>query len=1367
MMEKLLKLKKYMKDWKVITACVAVVALVGGIAMFVTADSFVSFTFEQSDPVVFNSTDGAKTIRIVNVSGNDTALNPSASASNITLDEIVPYVDWRIDQLTANGTSKDVISFTANGESNLFLSGKLTNPPFTNFNPLIAIDGNINDNKDKIKAVEIQKKHAGKALVTATYNSPAVNAASGSLVGKISSKNVTVYVPLNHSTFNAAESGGSPIAVNVSKPYKMGTSFSLTTNTGANNKAVLEFSSNSNVSGFAQTDGVGQNTQLSNFTLNGGGYTYITVRTNDCDMSILNDKTNLSTIKTVLGEVTFFPERRVDSSIGELKNLSGEKYLFLNNDKSVFNNGEQGIEIPCTVKDWVNSGVKYKVEDSSICEFKDGRIIPKKAGVTKITAEVEGTQAKDSFNVVVPFVVVSCPEVVNVGDEFELVTSAGQSVNVTFGSVDPLYVATVPEKYGTYVAKKAGKTYIVASLVLPSDIDQIFDNHYPNGWDRIECPITIIDDFTVDIHEAYVSIGGDPVEIKALGTDTDYVKNPVGYEIVSQYGPNGQPDVVSGDLISVVKKEGTEDTFVISGLSGGTVNLRIYQTVNGVKKFDTCKIMVTTPVSDMIINPSEIKVDEGGVSENVVLSFEPEPTNNKVIWKSSDESIATIEVIDKHTIRVHGVKGGSTTINAISLDDTNKVVQAVVKVRKPITGLRIKNNDEADPESGILTLDYAAKQYQLVAEITPGKTSEDDGVNRNVTWRSSNPKVAEVDPASGLVTFIGPGFVSITCDAEDKGADKNTTFSDSINLYITVPVTSIKLDTTKATIRKGDSLRITADVTPTTASNKNLIWESSDTSVATVSDNGVVTAVGTGRCTILCKSSDPSSTASAMCNIFVMQPVTGIELNTTEITVRKGQVFWLNANCLPTDADDKSVTWSSNNEEICTVEQDGKVTAVEAGTTTIVAMSNDSGMLATCKVIVTQPVTGIKLNSSYQEMWVGSKYAIIPTVEPIDAENKNVTYFSSDESVASVDEYGVVTALKGGNTIIEVTTEEYHLTATCTIVVKEYVSSITLSEHEKFLNVGDTGTLTAVVETSTATNRGIVWSSSDNGICSVDKDGNLSGNTVGNAVITATAADGSGVYDTCIVHVVNPVTKITVEPDTVRMLVGDSYIVRAVVEPDNATIKDVDWSSSNESIAIVDEAGEIFALSTGKCKITATSKDGNNVKGSCWVYVTPVVNISSLKINSSEIYMLSGKSRQLAVRVRPANNTDSYDWYSTDTGIVTVNSNGVITTVGPGVADVVVESTANGVSSTCTVHSLAISRSSMRLEQYDSNYLDVIGIDSTDRVIWRSSNPRIATVDSSGKVVGRMRGTCNITAVTHDKTLYCTVTVFTAKKYNY
>ena len=193
-------------------------------------------------------------------------------------------------------------------------------------------------------------------------------------------------------------------------------------------------------------------------------------------------------------------------------------------------------------------------------------------------------------------------------------------------------------------------------------------------------------------------------------------------------------------------------------------------------------------------------------------------------------------------------------------------------------------------------------------------------------------------------------------------------------------------------------------------------------------------------------------------------------------------------------------------------------------------------------------------------------------------------------------------------------TEECQLTAACTIDVKEYVSSITLSETHKFMNVGTSGTLTATVGSDTATNKNIIWTSSANSICSVDYSGTLNAGEPGLAVVTVTAADGSGVSATCVVQVVNPVTSIRIEPDTVRMLVGESRIVQAVIEPDDASIKDVTWESSNEEIATVDEAGEIFALSTGKCKITATSKDGNNVKGVCWVYVTPVVNLSLIHI---------------------------------------------------------------------------------------------------------------------------------------------------------
>ena len=392
-------------------------------------------------------------------------------------------------------------------------------------------------------------------------------------------------------------------------------------------------------------------------------------------------------------------------------------------------------------------------------------------------------------------------------------------------------------------------------------------------------------------------------------------------------------------------------------------------------------------------------------------------------------------------------------------------------------------------------------------------------------------------------------------------------------------------------------------------------------------------------------------------------------------------------------------------------------------------------------------------------LWVGAKYAIIPTIEPSDAENKNVTYLSSDPEVASVDEYGVVTALKGGSCIIEVITEECHLIAACTIEVKEYVTSIELSETEKFLNVGASAKLLATVGSETATNKEIVWSSSNDEICAVDAEGNIFAGIPGTAVITATAADGSGVSASCIVRVVNPVSKITVIPSSLHLLVGESKILETEVLPDNASIKDVQWTSSNEEIAVVDEAGEVFALSPGKVKITATSMDGNDVKGVCWVYVTPVVEISSLSINSSEIYMLTGKSRQLSVIVRPAVNTDSYTWYSSDTGIVVVDKNGTITTVGPGTAEVYVESTAAGVLSKCIVHSLGISRSSITLEQYDSYWLDVIGNDQNSRVTWRSSNPRVCTVSATGQVIGRKAGTATITAVVNNKTLTCVVKV--------
>ena len=1162
----------------------------------------------------------------------------------------------------------------------------------------------------------IYGKHAGTATVTATYYSKTYDQ-NGAVTSSTAITSVSAKVTVR------LESSITTTPSNITL-YSVGDKINITANTNESNKLFIE--TENDRTGTLANDGivklVASSASAAQLEVIGGGQTTVNVRTADGD-----GNSELSYRFVVRSKVEFVTDHANTQGHQILIDQStGEKYMVLSStDFEPFS-----IEnVPSNVINPATSKVTYRSSNSDVCTVTAGTVCGVHAGVARMTAGLytvdtagnETAYTKDTVNIVVPFKKLgSQVKNINVGDQLQLSTSAMPS-QVTFSTSNNT-VLQVDSSTGLVTATGAGTARITA--VVDQGNDGISKYGLPTSltWD-----ITVIDGFGLSTTSTSVNIG-ESFDLTALVTN-DIATNPVTFSVANQ--PNAEGIVPTGNLVTTVQ-DGAKLT--VTGVASGTVVITAKQTFNGVIKQATCVVYVTTPVGSVSINPSSIQIDRG-TSDTVQLLFNPSgPTNANVLWSSSNPAVATVEG-DSYTATINGVSGGSATITVIT-EDGLKVATCEVYVRQPVTGI---NLNATTVESSM-----AIGQYQLVATILP----LGEGVNRNVTWSSSDPSVATVDE-NGLVKYVKPGYCTIVAKTED-GA-----YIATCNFFISIPVESIKLDYTDEIMSIGGSLRITAEVLPLEASNRTVSWESSNTNVCMVDSNGLVTAVGTGNATILCKSLDGGATA--MCNIYVKQPVTSVILNTTDITVRKGQTFWLNATCLPENADNKICTWESRDTDVCTVENDGKVTATGAGTTSIIVTNTDTGLTAYCVVTVTQPITGITLNSYYQQLWVGAKYAIIPTIEPYDAENKNVTYMSSDSSVATVDEYGVVTAVKGGSCVIEVTTEESHLIAACTIDVKEYVSSISLSETEKFMNVGTSGTLTASVGTETATNKNIQWTSSNYDICSVDANGNIIANSVGTAVITATAADGSGVSATCIIKVVNPVTSISVEPDTVRLLVGDSQKVEAVIYPDNATIKNVVWTSSNESIATVDESGEIFANATGKCKITATSTDGNNIQGVCWVYVTPVVNISSLRINSSDIYMLSGKSRQLSVRVRPAVNTDAYEWFSTDTGIVIVDQDGVITTVGPGTADVVVESNGNGVSSTCTVHSLAISSSYISLDQYDYYDLDVIGTDATVR--WRSSNPRVCTIDSSGHVVARMAGTTTVTAVVHNKTMTCTVRV--------
>lgn len=1283
-MRKIRQIRKLRKGWKILIAALFACFLFGGYVLYAQADTNIAMRLSNS---AFTVQQGMSSSNLyVALSGRDENHLDNDNPDN----NYVP-VPTNVEWTTSN---KQIVCFLTENS-----------------------DSGYADTVNGITPV-LYGDFAGVATVRATYYSKTYGP-NGEITSStaVANASATVTVPISVTVTDGYSNTPSGTV------YKVGDRIEISANTNETNRLFIQ-SLNDNT-GTLQNDGVvslvSANASSATLEVIGGGTTSITVRTADGD-----GNNNLSYNFTVKADVAF--DATVANEQGhQISTLAdGTKFMVL--DRSDFQPFSYEL-VPSNVKNPTSSGVVYRTSNSDVASVTAGTVCGGYAGVATMTAgllaiDITGHETwytDDYVNIVVPFKKLGSEVTnINVGDQLQLSTSAAPS-EVTFSTTDNS-VLQVDATTGLVTAVSAGKAKIYATRT-QDELYTVYGLPYQLEWE-----ITVIDGFGLSTTSASVNIGSS-FDLTALVTN-DISLYPVTFSVENQAASDGT--VPSEELVSIVQ-DGAKLT--VTGVASGTVIITARQNYKGVIKSAQCVVYVTTPVGEVSINPSSLRIDRGS-SGTVQVLFNPSgPTNSNVLWSSSNPSVATVEG-DSYTATIQGVSGGTATITVIT-EDGLKVATCDVYVREPVTGITL---NATTVESSM-----AIGQYQLVATILP----LGEGVNRNVLWSSSDPSIATVDD-NGLVRYVKPGYCTIIAQTEDGS------YLATCNFIINIPVETIKLDYTDEIMSIGGSLRITAEVLPVTASNRTVVWESSNTNVCMVDSNGLVTAVGTGSCTILCKSLDGGVTA--MCNIYVKQPVTSVILNTTDITVRKGQTFWLNATCLPENADNKICTWESRDTDVCTVENDGKVTATGAGTTSIIVTNTDTGLTAYCVVTVTQPITGITLNSYYQQLWVGAKYAIIPTIEPYDAENKNVTYMSSDTSVATVDEYGIVTALKGGSCIIEVITEESHLIAACTIDVKEYVSTISISETDKFMNVGASGTLRATVGTDTATNKNVLWSSSNNNICSVDANGNLIANSVGTAVITVTAADGSGVSASCIVRVVNPVTSISVVPDTVRLLVGDSQIVQAVISPDNATIKNVTWASSNESIATVDEAGEIFALSTGKCKITATSMDGNNIVGTCWVYVTPVVNISSLRINSSEIYMLSGKSRQLTVRVRPAMNTDSYEWFSTDTGIVIVNQDGVISTVGPGTAEVVVESDNNGVSSTCIVHSLAISASNISLDQYDSYYLDVIG--ATDQVTWRSSNPRVCTVDTSGRVIGRMAGTTTVTARVHDKTLTCTVRVY-------
>ena len=497
-------------------------------------------------------------------------------------------------------------------------------------------------------------------------------------------------------------------------------------------------------------------------------------------------------------------------------------------------------------------------------------------------------------------------------------------------------------------------------------------------------------------------------------------------------------------------------------------------------------------------------------------------------------------------------------------------------------------NSVAISPNGPITL-FPGEEVTLTASIEP-----ENSTTRKAEWSSDNSSIATVT-ATGKVKAIAVGTAIITAKAEDKVATCRIDVTEEI-----IEAEDIVISPTGAqTLQPGEELQLTAIISPENATNKSVIWSSDDRDIAMVDATGLVKAIDEGVAIITASIGKLTAT----CNLTVAREI--IEVTSVEITpegpitITEGEELQLTTTIAPENATNKEVTWSSSDKTIATVSETGLVTAIAAGEATITASAGD--ITAECVVIVERAEVAV---SEVQITPAGpltiepnEEIQLTATVLPENATERSVVWACDDAEVLSISENGLVKALTEGTAMVTATAGG--IVAECEITVMEGVVAVTAVtiDNEELLTLteGEELQLTATVAPENATNKEVTWSSSDNTIATVSETGLVMAIAAGEATITASAGEVSDSVEITVEPLVVEVESVTITPAEAQQLTeGEELQLTATVAPENATNKEVTWSSSDNTIATVSETGLVTAIAAGEATITASAGEASD-----------------------------------------------------------------------------------------------------------------------------------------------------------------------------
>lgn len=490
-----------------------------------------------------------------------------------------------------------------------------------------------------------------------------------------------------------------------------------------------------------------------------------------------------------------------------------------------------------------------------------------------------------------------------------------------------------------------------------------------------------------------------------------------------------------------------------------------------------------------------------------------------------------------------------------------------------------------------------------------------------------------------------------------------------------------QFEKTNLTVFEGNTLDLSLIRQGNCAEDGTLEFTSGREAVATVDENGVVTGQQKGQTTITATLTTEKRSWKASVTVTVARAVTDITVNETGLTIydaadpfishltggagdrvllmRKGKQVTLRATLEPSDANNRRYTVASSDSDVVRV-NDSTLTARGVGECIVtVASQSNPEVSVDYRVIVITPVTGVSVTADAKTLFIGTTAQATATLKPADASITGVQWESTNEQVAIVDEYGVVTGVGRGQATIRATAADGSgQRASVTVTVKQQPERIDLSGLNGNIRVGGGVTLKATVLPNTTSDKAVTWSTSDASVATVSANGYVKGVGAGSCTITCQSKTFPEVFAQLDVTVYAPITSIAFNEKNPSVSVGRSIALSWTVKPQNATDPSVSFSTNKPDVVSVTDDGIVTGLKRGECYVYATANDGSGKKATIRVTVTQPVTGVTMKDASQNVGLNKYVTNTAVLQPTNADNK-KIRWTSQDERIATVSGEGL------------------------------------------------------------------------------------------------------------